>query len=271
MALLVAVNVHALLWWRTRSRREWLTWLAANVVIALAFLPWLPTFIAQQSHALNTSPRTPTGLAADTLTAYGGGIAHGDACSITARAGRAGHCGRVVCLARGRRPTPSAARCRADLADAAGAGAALGLRSGLYEVRYLVVSLPGLLLLAAVGIVRALRRPGRRLLARLYHRGAAALGLQQQYFDPALARDDYRDLVAAIQRDALPDDAVILSAPNQIEVFAYYYHGPLATIGLPAQRPIDPEDTYSVWRLFGRGTTASGSSRGRWARPTRAG
>jgi len=35
----------------------------------------------------------------------------------------------------------------------------------------------------------------------------------------------------------------VLSAPNQVEIFSYYYHGPLATIGLPAQRPIDAADT----------------------------
>ncbi|HEY1294400.1 MAG TPA: glycosyltransferase family 39 protein, partial [Chloroflexota bacterium] len=77
IALLAAVNVHALITWRSRTRREWITWLAANAVIAVAFLPWLSTFIEQQSHALNTSPRTATGLALATLTAYGGGIASG--------------------------------------------------------------------------------------------------------------------------------------------------------------------------------------------------
>src|SRR5579871_1452245 len=74
VALLAAVNLHALLWWRQRTRREWLTWLAANGAIAIGFLPWLPTFIDQQTHALNTSPRTALGLLTQTLTAYGGGI-----------------------------------------------------------------------------------------------------------------------------------------------------------------------------------------------------
>src|SRR5258707_445354 len=72
VAILLALNLHALIWGRTRTRREWLAWLAANVVVALGFLPWLPTFLAQQSHALNTSSRTPDGLTLETLTAYGG-------------------------------------------------------------------------------------------------------------------------------------------------------------------------------------------------------
>jgi hypothetical protein len=70
----------------------------------------------------------------------------------------------------------------------------------------------------------------------------AAQGNAQQYFDPALARDDYRGVVQAIQRHAQPSDAIVLAAPNQVEVFDYYYHGPLPVIGLPAQRPIDPRD-----------------------------
>src|SRR5262249_47747997 len=75
IAVLAALNLHAILWWRRRSRREWLGWLAANTVVAIVFLPWLPTFIDQQSHALNTSPRTALGLLDDTLTAYAGGVA----------------------------------------------------------------------------------------------------------------------------------------------------------------------------------------------------
>jgi hypothetical protein len=73
----------------------------------------------------------------------------------------------------------------------------------------------------------------------------AALGLSAQYFDPALARDDYRGLVATISQNAQVGDAVVLVAPNQVEIFDYYYHGNLPTIGLPAQRPIDPNDAVA--------------------------
>ena len=74
ISILAALNLHALITWRSRTRREWISWLIANVAIALVFLPWLPTFIDQQSHALNTSPRTAMGLALATLGAYGGGL-----------------------------------------------------------------------------------------------------------------------------------------------------------------------------------------------------
>jgi hypothetical protein len=120
---------------------------------------------------------------------------------------------------------------------------ALGLRSGLFELRYLVLSLPGLTLLAALGVVRLTRHPVAASVVCVAALIPAWLALQQQYFNPMLFRDDYRTLVADIQREARPTDAVLLVAPNQTEVFSYYYHGDLPQIGLPAQRPADPEDT----------------------------
>jgi mannosyltransferase len=239
IAVLIALNLHALVWWRTRTRREWLTWLGANAVVGIGFLPWLPTFIDQQSHALNTSPRTPAGLATDTLSAYGGGIARGqDFFAFGALLVAFALVG--VILNRDRRAgTLALLVWLVPLALVIG----LGVRSGLFEVRYLVLSLPGLMLLAGLGIVRLVRQPVAASVLGVAALAPSVLGLQQQYFDPALARDDYRGLVADIVRQARPDDAVVLSAPNQVEIFSYYYHGSLPAIGLPAQRPIDALDT----------------------------
>ncbi|MGI9147784.1 MAG: glycosyltransferase family 39 protein [Chloroflexota bacterium] len=245
VAMLFALNVHALIWWQTRTRREWLGWLAANAVVALGFVPWLPTFVAQQSHALNTSPRTLDGLVLDSLSAYGGGLAHGTLFWI-AGAALAGLAliGWAMCTwAREARGPEHASLALLVWLMPLALVLALGLRSGLFEVRYLVLSVPGLMLLAGLGIARLVRYAPAATAVALLAVGPAALGLQQQYFDPTLARDNYRGLVATIEREARPTDAVLLSAPNQTEVFDYYYHGPLATIGLPAQRPIDPDDT----------------------------
>jgi mannosyltransferase len=239
VAILIALNLHALVWWRSRSRHERLTWLAANAVVAVGFLPWLPTFVDQQSHALNTSPRTAVGLVIQTLTAYGGGLARDDVvlwggalvvafallgCALS-RDWRAGSLALLVWLV------------------PLGVVLALGFRSGLFEVRYLVLGLPGLALLAGLGIVRLARSPGLVPVLAGLALVPAAIGLFEQYFDPALARDDYRGLVAAIERDARPTDAVVLVAPNQVEIFGYYDRGGLPTIGLPAQRPLDAADT----------------------------
>jgi len=47
--------------------------------------------------------------------------------------------------------------------------------------------------------------------------------LQNLYFDPAYARDDYRQLAADIRAMWRPGDAIVLNAPNQWEVFTYYH------------------------------------------------
>ncbi|HNS01090.1 MAG TPA: glycosyltransferase family 39 protein [Anaerolineae bacterium] len=71
--------------------------------------------------------------------------------------------------------------------------------------------------------------------------------LAAYYFDPAAARDDYRAAVAYISAVAGPDDAIILNAPGQQEVFDYYYQGELPVYGLPEQRP--PDQTATLARL----------------------
>jgi len=57
--------------------------------------------------------------------------------------------------------------------------------------------------------------------------------LRNLYFNPAYARDDYRQIVADIQSLARPGDAVILNAPNQWEVFTYYYQGDMPIYPAP--------------------------------------
>jgi hypothetical protein len=243
VSILAALNLHALSTWRTRTRREWLSLLVANAVIAVVFLPWLPTFIDQQSHALNTSPRTAFGLATAALTAYGGGVASGDLLLWSGAA--------LVALALVGASINFVRRREIDQTVLAllvwllpmGLVVGLGFRSGLFEIRYLVVGLPGLLMLAAVGIVRLTHWPVLAVALACVALVPAYLGLSAQYYDPSLARDDYRDLVASIVQDAQPGDAIVLVAPNQTEIFDYYYHGELPTLGLPAQRPIDANDT----------------------------
>ncbi len=239
IAILAALNLHALVWWRTRSRREWLMWLGANAAIGVAFLPWLPTFLDQQTHALNVSPRTLQGLALQTVQAYGGGLAHGD---VLLAAGIVLVALALIGVVLSRQWTECTLALLLWLMPL-GLVLALGLRSGLFEVRYLVLSLPGLMLLAAHGITRLLRLPALTAAAAALLVVPASLALSQQYFEPALARDNYRGLVQTIEDGARPTDAVVLSAPNQTEIFTYYYRGDLPMYPLPAQRPIDADDT----------------------------
>ncbi len=57
--------------------------------------------------------------------------------------------------------------------------------------------------------------------------------LTSLYTDPAFARSDYRAMAAVVSIDPRPGDAIILDAPNQAEVFTYYYHGSAPLYSLP--------------------------------------
>ncbi|MCU0515203.1 MAG: glycosyltransferase family 39 protein [Anaerolineae bacterium] len=61
-----------------------------------------------------------------------------------------------------------------------------------------------------------------------------ANGLAPLYDDPRYQRDDYRGLAAWLARAAVPDDAIILSAPGLQEIFGYYYRGTAPVYPLPA-------------------------------------
>ncbi|MBN1202707.1 MAG: glycosyltransferase family 39 protein [Anaerolineae bacterium] len=60
-----------------------------------------------------------------------------------------------------------------------------------------------------------------------------ANALDALYTDPAYARADYRAITARITADPRPGDAIILDAPNQAEVFTYYYRGETPIYKLP--------------------------------------
>lgn len=120
-------------------------------------------------------------------------------------------------------------------------GAAVGglLLSGAYRPTNLKFLVPagvaaGLMLGggAAAGWARRAFRPAIALLAALTLAGQIR-SLDTLYHDPAAARADYRAMAAWLAQNARPGDAIILDAPNQIEVFSYYYNGSAPVIGLP--------------------------------------
>jgi len=92
------------------------------------------------------------------------------------------------------------------------------------------------------------------LAARLGAAGLVALvgsqiaALDRLYHDPAYARDDYRAIAAQIMRAARPGDAIILDAPNQAEVFSYYYAGGAPVYGLPRGLGGDDKQTRAEVR-----------------------
>ncbi len=71
----------------------------------------------------------------------------------------------------------------------------------------------------------------------------AAIGflpaLQNYYYDPRYARDDYRAILAAINATARATDGILINAPGQADVVRYYNRRALALYPLPRMRPPD--------------------------------
>jgi hypothetical protein len=70
-----------------------------------------------------------------------------------------------------------------------------------------------------------------------------ARSLSSYFYDAVYARVVYRGLAQTMMLREQPDDAVVLTAPGQIEIFRYYYRGQSDLFPLPLQRPIDLTDT----------------------------
>jgi mannosyltransferase len=66
-----------------------------------------------------------------------------------------------------------------------------------------------------------------------------ARSLNNLYFDQAYARADYRAIAGHIADNSRSGDAVILNAPNQWEVFTYYYPDDEHVFPLARQRPFN--------------------------------
>ncbi len=74
------------------------------------------------------------------------------------------------------------------------------------------------------------------------------LSLNALYHNPAFQRDNYKGIAAFIQALATEDDAIIIHAPGQQEVFGYYYRpgpGQAQVCPLPKQRPLDKAATIA--------------------------
>ena len=118
--------------------------------------------------------------------------------------------------------------------------------SGAYRAANLKFLLPAQIALAlllargTVALWSTFRSPALRWLARGVAAAALVLLLAGQITaldalrsNPAYARDDYRAIASRITRDLRPGDAIILDAPNQAEVFTYYYDADAPVYELP--------------------------------------
>lgn len=103
-----------------------------------------------------------------------------------------------------------------------------------YRPKFFIVASPAFCLLTGAGIALLERPAGGRhdmssrlwlLVGVIMVSLGAVRSLRNYYFDPRYARSDYRGIAAYIQSRERAGDAILLDAPNQWEVFTYYYHG----------------------------------------------
>ncbi len=127
----------------------------------------------------------------------------------------------------------------------------LSLLRPAYRPKFFLVGSPAFSLILARGIIQLSGVAGKRLTTR-YLLSAACLifitvasntSLQNYYYDAQYARDDYRGIAQYISALEKNGDAVLLNAPNQWEIFTYYYKGDTPLYPLPRSRPLDETQT----------------------------
>lgn len=241
--VLVGLNLAFGIDWLLRRPWDWRVlgaWIAAHALGGLAFLPWAP--IALGASGWRPPDLNPAQAFQEIARALLVGITlpAGDAPWVIA-------CAVLLLL------LALTVRARSRFAAWAALGMALVppallIALGLYRPAYLkfmMASVAPLAVVLALPLSRARSHLGTArnwiagllLLALLW---AQIASLRHLYTDPAYARDDYRDLAARIAAEGRPGDAILLSAPNQWEVFTYYYRGPLPVYPAP-YRP-DPSE-----------------------------
>ncbi|MBC8249793.1 MAG: glycosyltransferase family 39 protein [Anaerolineales bacterium] len=128
---------------------------------------------------------------------------------------------------------------------------ALSLWRPAYRPKFFLVGSPAFSLILAQGIVRLSEAAGKRITTRyllpaiclVFITVASNTSLQNYYFDPQYARDDYRGIAQYISALEKNGDVVLLNAPNQWEIFTYYYKGDAPVYPLPRSRPLDEAQT----------------------------
>ncbi len=212
-------------------------WIALQALVVLLYLPWLPTALratgwpsAGRGYALEEA-------LLDIFRALTVGI------TLEVEQARPVLMGAGVLLALGLWPRSKTALAVATLALWLAVPLVLIFAFDLYKpayLKFLLTVLPSVCILLATGVQNLARwLPGQRwrplALFTFYVFTFYAIlpSLRNLYFNLAYARDDYRGIAADIAALGRPGDGIILNAPNQWEVFTYYYRGDLPLYPAP--------------------------------------
>jgi uncharacterized membrane protein len=254
--VIVAHNVAFGVRWLIRSLRgeagpdSLLAWVGVHLGVGLLYLPWASTALgaAGWSSARGADRLGPALLDVARVLTVGRTQPLAEAVAAVAAA--------ILLLSLGLWPGLQAGRWsgggrrarRGDRTDTLSLliylAVPLGLFFGLdlYKpawLKFLIVLLPSFHVLIARGIGNAAalaagaggrlglqRWTEEPIVSAILLMGIAALtvpSLGNLYFDPAYARDDYRQLATDVEAMRRAGDGIVLNAPNQWEVFTYYY------------------------------------------------
>ncbi len=241
-AVLLAQNLVVLGWlvmggraqgWQTAVRRLLLPWVGMMLAVLLLYTPWLPIF-SQQFGADDLPERGTLGafmLTAVSWMTFGSTIAAETVrwavvivvglLVVGAWGGWRWVWGTAVCLI-----VPLLLMYVAGTVQPA-------------YLKFLLVAVPFFLVLLATAVTSPPKKLPPAILLILL---TAALmpgtfsSLRNLYTNPAYARADYRGIAARILADNHPGAGIILNAPNQWEVFTYYYPEATAVYPLPQGR-----------------------------------
>jgi mannosyltransferase len=213
-------------------------WVALQALAVFLYLPWLPTALRAMGWPSAGRGYTLGGALLDVFRALTVGL------TLEALPARPVLIGAGVLLIPGLWPRPKTALAVATLALWLLVPLVLIFAFDLYKpayLKFLLTVLPSFCILLAAGVqnlARWLPAPKRLhpfALFTFYVFTFYALlpSLRNLYFNPAYARDDYRGVAADIAALGRPGDGVILNAPNQWEVFTYYYRGDLPLYPAP--------------------------------------
>ncbi len=262
LAALGGLTAHAGLSTALRGAARLVAWFGLQAVTLVLFLPWLPTALRQLSAWPADRAAQPFLLALLDLARY---LTFGR--TLPTAAAGLGLLGALGLLLFGFRRRGQVITPALWLLVPAALTLGFGLLTEAFA-KFLLVAVPPTTLLLGQGLAAMPSgpfepgwRPARRRAAQY---GALALwlaavvafststffSLNNLYFNPSYARDDYRAIARALAAAYRPGDAVILIAPNQSEAFSYYHPEGAANSAplfpLPAQRPLDPAATTAA-------------------------
>ncbi len=213
-------------------------WIALQALVVLLYLPWLPTALRATGWPSAGRGYTLGAALLDVFRALTVGL------TLEAAQARPVLIGAGVLLALGLWSRRKGALAVATLALWLLVPLVLIFAFDLYKpayLKFLLAVLPSFHILLAAGIhnlVRPFRLPRPFLsyiLLTFYAFTFSALlpSLCNLYFNPTYARDNYRQIAADVESLGRPGDGIILNAPNQWEVFTYYYRGDLPLYPAP--------------------------------------